>query len=427
MLDIQFIRDHPKEVKKAVASKNLNPKVVDNLLELDQQRRELIARVEQLRAQRNKLNEKLKSQRTDKLIAESNTLKRSLQDLEPQLAQLEKAFEDLLLQIPNIPLKNVPVGKDAAANQKIRTWGKKPVFDFPPKDHLELGLNLGLFDLERGAKIAGFRGYFLVGDGVRLTLAIMLYALDKLNGKGFSPIIPPIINRRSAFINSGHFPWGESETYRLSQDETDPQNDYFLAGTAEVPLVSLYAGETLSEKDLPLKLLGFSPCYRREIGNYGRDTKGIFRVHEFLKVEQVIICKNDLEESILWHEKLLSYAEEILQDLNLHYQVMLMCTGDMGEPQAKKYDIETWMPGRQSYGETASDSIMTDFQSRRANIRYQATDGTLKYVHMLNNTVAPSTRLLIAILENYQQADGSVKVPPPLIPYVGKDLLRREA
>lgn len=426
MLDIQYIRDHPKTVRRAVTSKNLNPKVVDNLLDIDQKRRQLIAQVEDLRSQRNQLNQQLKQKQTPKLITQSKSLKSKLQDLEPQLNQLEKSFQDLLLQIPNLPLKDVPIGKDSSDNKQVKTWGEKPTLDFEPKNHIEIGTSLGLFDLERGAKVAGFRGYYLTGDGVRLSLAIMLYALDKLSGKGFNLVMPPIINRRSAFINSGHFPWGESETYRLAQDETDPDSDYFLAGTAEVPLVSLYANEIFSEKDLPIKMVGFSPCYRREIGNYGKDTKGIFRVHEFLKAEQVIICKNDLEESLQWHEKLLSYAEEILQDLGLHYRVMLMCTGDMGEPQAKKYDIETWMPGRQDYGETASDSIMTDFQSRRANIRYQAADGTLKFAHMLNNTAAPSTRLLIAILENYQQADGTVKVPAPLVPYVGKDLLRRE-
>jgi len=427
MLDIQYIRENAKDVRRAVTSKNLNPKVVDNLLDVDKQRRELITQVEALRAERNELNDKLKKERTDRLIDKSKELKAKLQDLEPQLSQLEKSFQDLMLQVPNVPLDDVPVGKDEKGNKQIRTWGKKPRFDFTPKDHIELGLSLGLFDLDRGAKIAGFRGYYLTGDGVRLVMGIMQYALDKLTSKDFQLVMPPIVNRRSAFVNSGHFPWGESETYKLAQDETDPNNDYFLAGTAEVPLVSYYAGETLTEKDLPVKLVGFSPCYRREIGNYGKDTKGIFRVHEFLKAEQVVLCKNDLDESRQWHEKLLSYAEEILQDLDLHYQVLLMCTGDMGEPQAKKYDIETWMPGRNAYGETASDSIMTDFQSRRANIRYQASDGTLKFVHMLNNTAAPSTRLLIAILENYQQKDGSVKIPAPLTKYVGKETLHREA
>lgn len=427
MLDIAFIRQHHTKVKHACENKNLNADVVDNLLEVDAQRRELIGNVEELRAKRNALNDKLKKGQDQKLITQSLELKKQLEDLEPRLKQVETSFLDLLLQIPNVTLEEVPVGKDSKANKEIKTWGKKPELDFTPKDHLELGTSLGLFDLERGAKVAGFRGYYLTGDGVRLVMGLMQYALDKLTSKGFTPVMPPIINRRESFVNSGHFPWGERESYKLAEDETEPQNDFFLAGTAEVPLVSMYAGETFNEKDLPIKLVGLSPCYRREIGNYGKDTKGIYRVHEFLKAEQVILCANDLALSRDWHEKLLSFSEEILQDLNLHYRVLLMCTGDMGEPQAKKYDLETWLPGRADYGETASDSIMTDFQSRRANIRYRAKDGELKYVHMLNNTAAPSTRLLIAILENYQQKDGSVKVPAALVPYVGKEVLTREA
>jgi len=255
-----------------------------------------------------------------------------------------------------------------------------------------------------------------------LTLAIMRLGLDKLISKGYTPMIPPIINRRAILVNSGLLPWGESEGYKLTKDETDSENDYFLAGTAEVPLVSYHAGEVLKEKDLPLKFVGFSPCYRREIGNYGKDTKGIYRVHEFMKVEQVVICKADDDESRKMHEQMLDYTEEVHQDLELHYRVMLMCTGDMGEPQAKKYDIETWMPGRNGYGETASDSIVTDFQARRANIRYRTKSG-LKFVHMLNNTVAPSTRLLIAILETHQQKDGSIKIPKALVPYFGKKVI----
>ncbi len=425
MLDLQYIRENPERIKTACKNKNLNPKVVDNLLKVDLDRRDLISQVELLRAKRNELNNQLKTERKESLITESTELKSKLQDLEPQLKQAEKTLLDLMLQIPNVTFDDVPVGKDSSGNKIIKTWGKKPKFDFEPKNHLEIGLNLGLFDLDRGAKVAGFRGYYLKGDGARLVMALAQHAVNKLSEKGFELIIPPIIDRRQTFINSGHFPWGEREAYKLSEDDTDPQNDYFLAGTAEVPLVSYYSNEILNEKDLPIKLLGYSPCFRREIGNYGKDTKGIFRVHEFLKVEQVVLCQNDPQVSLDWHEKLLQYTEELHQDLDLHYQVLLMCTGDMGEPQARKYDIETWMPGRNNFGETASDSIMTDFQSRRANIRYRTKDGTLKFVHMLNNTASPTIRPFIAILENYQQADGSVKVPPALVPYVGKEILKR--
>jgi seryl-tRNA synthetase len=422
MLDIAYIREFSQSVRTAAKNKNLNPKIVDEVLRVDEQRRELITQVQSIKQQRNDLNEKLKAGRDEKLIAQSVKLKQELADIEPQLRQVEDSFRQLMLQVPNVPLDEVPVGKDSADNQVVREWGDKPEFDFEVQDHVQLGTSLDILDLERGAKVAGFRGYFLKNQGVNLAMGLMRFALDKLTSKGFVPMIPPVIDRRAGFVNSGHFPWGESEAYKLAEDESDPENDYFLAGTAEVPLVSYYAGEVLEESQLPLKFVGFSPCYRREIGNYGADTRGIYRVHEFFKVEQVVLCAADLDVSRQLHEEMLSASEEILQDLGLSYRVMLMCTGDMGEPQAKKYDLETWMPGRNDFGETGSDSIMTDFQSRRANIRYR-TPGGHQYVHMLNNTAAPSTRLLIAILENYQQKDGSVKLPAALVPYVGTEVL----
>lgn len=423
MLDIQYIRDNADIVREACKNKNLNPSVVDNLLAEDDKRRALIQQVESIRAERNALNDQLKKSQSDDLIQKSSSLKSELLELEPALKQIEKTWSDLMLQIPNVPLSDVPVGKDESGNEEVKKWGDKTVFDFEPKDHIELGTSLDILDLDRGSKVAGFRGYFLKNEGVMMQIAVMNFALDHFRSKGYTPIIPPIVNKREIFVNTGHFPWGEKESYKLEEDETDIANDYFLAGTAEVPLVSYYAGETLREKDLPIRMVGYSPCYRREIGNYGQDTKGFFRVHEFWKIEQVVLCKNDIEESVKHHEAMLEYTEELQQALGLHYRVMKMCTGDMGEPQAKKYDIETWMPGRGGYGETASDSIMTDFQSRRAGIRYQASDGTLKYVHMLNNTALPSTRILIALWETYQQKDGSIKIPPALTKYTGFDTI----
>lgn len=426
MLDINFIRNNPKTVEKACKNKGLNPDVVGNLLEVDKKRRELMGAIQALQAQRNILNKKLKQERTEKLLVQAGELKQQLQNLEPQLNTTEVEFVELMLQVPNVPLGDVPIGKDESGNKQIKTWGKKQKFNFKPKDHIKLGTSLDILDLKRGSKVAGFRGYYLKNDGVVMQNVLMQFALKKFIDKGFTPVIPPIINKRMAFINSGHFPWGESEAYRLAEDETDPKNDYFLAGTAEVPLVSMYAGETLNEKDLPIKMVGYSPCYRREIGNYGKDTKGFYRVHEFTKIEQVVICKNDLQESKKWHEKMLVFSEEILQDLGLHYRVLLMCTGDMGEPQAKKYDLEVWIPGRNDYGEIGSDSIMTDFQSRRANIRYKTKKGEIKFVHLLNNTALPSARALIAIWETYQQKDGSIKVPKVLLPYMGKNVITGE-
>lgn len=415
MLDIQYIRDNEDAVKANAKNKNLNPDVVDNLLSMDHKRRELIGQTESIRAERNKLNEELKKGRTDELIAKSKELKQALEQVEPELKQVETAFADLMLQVPNMALPDVPVGKDESGNIVVREWGNKPKFDFKPKDHVEIATQNGWLDLERGSKVAGYRGYFLKGEAALLQIHLMQYALNKFIGHGYTPMITPIVDKRQAFVNSGHFPWGEKEAYKLSEDESDPKNDYFLAGTAEVPLVSYYAGETLKAKDLPIKMVGFSPCYRREIGSYGKDTKGFYRVHEFWKIEQVVLCKNDIEESKSWHEKMLEYTEGLLQDFGIPYRVLLMCTGDMGEPQAKKYDIEAWMPGRNAYGEVASDSIMTDFQSRRSGIRYQAEDGSTKYVHMLNNTALASTRTLIALWENFQQEDGTVKLPKCLL------------
>lgn len=426
MLDIQFIRANPKKVKEACGNKNLNPAVVDNLLRADEKRRDLIQKVEAIRAKRNQINDELKKKQTKTLIGQSKELKATLQDLEPQLKQVQEAFDDLMLQVPNIPLDDVPKGKDESNNVVYRKWGKKPKFDFNPKNHIELGTSLDILDLDRGSKVAGFRGYFLKNKGVVMQMALMRYALDKSIEKGYTPMIPPVVNRRDTFVNSGHFPWGEKEAYKLEEDESDEENDYFLAGTAEVPLVSYYAGETLREKDLPIKIVGYSPCFRREIGNYGKDTRGFYRVHEFWKIEQVVLCKADIKESLKLHEQMLEFTEELQQELGLHYRIMLMCTGDMGEPQAKKYDIETWMPGRENYGETASDSIMTDFQSRRAEIKYQASDGETKFVHMLNNTVFPSTRVLIALWENYQQKDGSIKIPEALVKYTGFDSITKK-
>ncbi len=424
MLDIKYIRENTQLVKQGIKNKNYDPQIVDNVLEKDEARRALIAKIEDIRSKRNTLNDQLKKGRDEKLISESVAYKKQLDDLEPQLRQTEEEFESLMYQVPGIPLPEVPVGKNEKDNQVVRVWGEQRKFDFTPKSHVEIAQALDIIDFDRGSKVAGFRGYFLKNEGVMLQFALMQYTLQKFISRGYTPITPPVILKKRSFINTGHFPWGERETYKFETTEDDPTQTY-LAGTAEVPLVSLYQDEVLNEKDLPIRMIGFSPCYRREAGSYGKDTKGVFRVHEFVKTEQVVICKNDLEESIRLHEEMLSFTEEIAKELGLPYRILLMCTGDMGEPQAKKYDLEAWMPGRGNWGELASDSIMLDFQSRRANIRYRDNKNQMQYVHMLNNTASNSPRWLVAILENYQQADGSVKIPAPLVPYLGKDEIRR--
>lgn len=425
MLDIQFIRDNKDLVKKACKDKGVVD-VVDKLLAVDKKRRILIQKIDKIRAQRNLLSQNIKQKPDKKTISQGRQYKKQLAKLESNLRSLKIKFNDLLLRIPNVPNKKVPIGKDESGNKEIKTWGKPPKFNFQPKDHIQLARDLDLIDFDRGNKVAGFRGYFLKNDGALLHLAVLQFALNFLIKKGFTPMIPPIIVKERAMINSAHFPWGKVDVYKTFDDEEE-KDERFLAGTAEVPLVSYHQDEILSEKDLPLKYAGFSPCYRREIGSYGKDTKGIYRIHEFMKVEQVILSKNDWQESEKWHEALRNYAEELLQKLKLPYRVLLMCTGDMGEPQVKKYDIETWMPGRKAYGETMSDSIMGEFQSRRANIRYKTKKGEIKYVHMLNNTALASPRILIAILENYQQKNGSVKIPGVLQKYFNKKIIKNPA
>ena len=423
MLDIAYIRENPEKVKQGIINKNYSSDIVDKVLASDTKRRDLIGRIELIRAERNKLNDELKSVRTPELMQKSGELKEKLQDLEPTLRQVEEEYNSLLLQVPGIALDSVPVGKDSTGNVVIRTWGEVPKFDFVPKTHIELGESLDIIDLERGSKVSGFRGYYLKNEAVMLQFALMQYTLQKFISKGYTPVTPPIILKKRAFINTGHFPWGEKETYKFETAEGEDES--FLAGTAEVPLVSMYQDEVLNEKDLPIRMIGFSPCFRKEIGSYGKDVKGVFRVHEFVKTEQVVICKNDLDESIKKHEEMMALTEEIAQDLKLPFRILHMCTGDMGEPQAKKYDIEAWMPGRNDWGELGSDSIMLEFQSRRANIRYRDGKNEIKFVHMLNNTASNSPRWLVAILENYQQADGSVKIPEVLVPFVGKKEIRR--
>src|SRR3989338_2160072 len=416
MLDINFVRDNAAQVKKAAQDKGLDPQMVDTALALDKTRRELLVKIESLRAKRNQF--------TQKDIAQGKKVKTELKKLEPELKTTETKLNQALLWLPGVVSADTPIGPDAKANKLIRAWGEPTQFKFKPKSHIELGESLNLLDLERGAKVAGFRGYFLKNEAAMMQIGLMHYALEKLIKKGFTPIATPVIVKKQAMINTGHFPWGEVDVYKTFDDEKESDTRY-LIGTAAVPPASYHSGEVLNEKDLPICYAGFSTGYRREIGSYGKDVKGIFRVHEIMKIEQVVICKNDLKESLSWLEKLAENAEDILQGLNLPYRVMQLCTGEMGQPQYKKYDIETWMPSRNGYGETMSDSVMLEFQSRRAKIRYRTKNGELKYVHMLNNTALASPRILIAIFENYQKADGSIAIPEALQKYVGKKVIKK--
>lgn len=413
MLDIKFIRENLELCKQAAIHKN---RVVDwdTLLECDDKRRDLIGKTDAIRARRNN-SEKTTSEEGRQA---GRTLKQELKALEDELRQVEEDFLAFMLTVPNVPDKSVPLGKDSSGNKEMKTWGKVPEFDYPAKDHIELAKTLDLIDFERGAKISGARGYFLKNEAAQLEFAVLFYTFQKLIAKGYTPIIAPSLVKELTLVGNGQFPWGREEVYHLEKD------DVYLAGTAEVPVTAYFSGEVLNEKDLPKKFVAFSPCFRREAGSYGKDTKGVYRVHQFSKIEQVIISTNDMNNSFTLHEELLANAEEILQDLELPYRVLLMCTGDMGEPQVKKYDIETWMPGRQAYGETMSNSVMGDFQARRLKIRYKTKDGKTLFCHTLNNTAIASPRIIIAILENYQQKDGSVRVPNVLQTYLGKKVIQ---
>lgn len=420
MLDIQFIRDHAEQVKQACQDKQLDPAVVDEVLKLDQKRRELIVQVEELRRQSNANVDEIKvavqqgGKPSPELVEKGKQIKEELKNLEPQLKTVEEAFSLAMYQVPNIPAADVPVGADESGNQVVRKVGDLPQFEFEPKPHQELMEALDLVDTKRAVKIGGFRSYFLKNAAVLLEQAILQYALKKLQRAGFTPMTAPVLVNEPAMWGTGYFPWGREDHYKT-------QDEQILAGTSEVALTSYLQEEILNEKDLPIKMVGVSPCFRREVGSYGKDTQGIIRVHQFMKVEQVVYTVADEEITREWHEKMVGFSEELLQDLELPYQVLVMCTGDMGAGQRKKYDIETWFPSQNAYRETHSASYFNDFQARRLNIRYRSSDGTLKYVYTLNNTMAATPRLLAAIIENYQQADGSIRIPKALQPYLESD------
>ncbi len=423
MLDIAYIRANAAAVRQGCANKQLDPQVIDDVLIADEKRRALLVEVEGLRSEVNanadavKQSVKAGGRPTPEQIEAGKVLKLKLKDLEPALADAEATFKEAMYQIPNVPATDVPVGPDESGNQVVRQEGALPKFDFTPKPHHELMENLKMLDTKRAVKIGGFRTYFLQNDGLLLEQAVLRYAQEMMMQAGFMPIGAPVLVNPEAMLGTGYFPWGKEDHYKT-------QDDQILAGTAEVALTAYYQGETLNEADLPIKMVGISPCFRREIGSYGKDTQGIIRVHQFNKVEQVVYTVADEDVTREWHQKMVGFSEKLLKDLGLSYQVLLMCSGDMGAGQRKKYDIETWFPSQEKYRETHSASYFNDFQARRLNIKYRAKDGTTKFVYTLNNTVAASPRLLAAIVENYQQADGSIAVPEVLQAYMGKKVIK---
>jgi seryl-tRNA synthetase len=414
MLDIAFIRQFPELVKAGAKKKHLHVDI-DRLLEVDRQRRAVITEIEHLRAERNrhsKVVAGLPAQERDSFVAETRAMTAQVKRSESALAPLDEEFERLMLQIPNVPAADVPEGLTDADNVEVRRWGERPTFSFTPRDHVELGEALDLIDTKRAVRIAGTRTYYLKHEAVLLELAVLRFTLDHMIRKGYIPMLVPHLVKDEAMIGTAYFPGGEEQAYRLEKDAVN------LIGTAEVPLTAYHYDEILPEVELPKRYVGMSACYRREAGTYGRDTRGIYRIHQFHKVEQVIICAADEQVSMAEHEGIVRNAEEVLQALQLPYRVVNVCGGDLGLPQVKKYDIETWMPSRNAYSETHSASRFYDFQARRLKLRYRDRQGRVHYAHTLNNTVIASPRILIPILEIYQQADGSIVVPEVLRPYM---------
>ncbi len=419
MLDIKFIKENPDIIKEAIRKKHLSFNL-DELLALEADRSETQSLFETARAQQNKISDEVGRQ-TDPskraaMIIELKPLKEKVQAYEEKLREVMVKWRELMLQVPNIPDMSVPEGESDQENVEVKQWGEKPAFDFNPKDHVEIMNALGMVDFERGAKVHGFRGYFLTGDGALLMFAIWNYALQFFREKKFLPIVPPVIVRKENLYGTGHLP-GDTEDYYLTQDGDA------LAGTAEVPLMGLHADEVIEHDRLPLRYLGFSPCFRREAGSHSKDVKGLIRVHEFYKFEQVVLCEASHEQSVQLHEEINRNTEEFIESLGIPYRTVINCGGDLGLGQVKKYDIELWVPKENTYREISSASYFHDFQTRRFNIRYKDQEGKLKYIHSLNCTAVPTPRILVSLVENCQQADGSILVPEVLVPYLGKKVI----
>jgi seryl-tRNA synthetase len=415
MLDIRFIRENSDAVKTAVARKKFVVDI-DELLSVDERKRELGAKIEQLRSERNTVSAsipKLDGPNKAAAIERGRTLRTDISSLEDEGRTLDMRFEQLMLKVPGIPVEGVPDGDTDADNLEIRQVGERPTWSFEPKDHVALCESLDIADFSRAAKFAGGRAYLLKGAGAMLEYAITRFAMDHLITKGFTPVVAPLLVNEKAMFGTGFFPLGTEDTYSLDRD------GLYLVGTSEVPLVSIHREEILDGAQLPIRYAGWSTCYRREAGNYGRDTRGLYRVHQFQKIEQVSILPADAEESEKEHFRLLNNSEELLQALGIPYRVALACTRELGLGQVRKHEIESWMPSREAYCETHSCSTLHDFQARRSSMRYRPAPGEKpKFCHTLNNTAVASPRILIPLLELNQQADGSVVVPEALQPYM---------
>ncbi len=414
MLDIAFIRQNPEAVRAAIQNKRLDLDL-DLLLSTDKERREIVTRLEAARARKNQVAQsipKASKEERPKLIEEGKAVKTELEALEPTLNEVNARFEDLMLRVPSIPRPEVPVGKGENDNVEIRKWGTPRQFDFEPRDHVDLMQSLGLVAWDGPRRFAGARSYALMGYGALLEMAVMRLTMDILVKHGMKPVVVPVLVKERALVGTGFFPLGHEDVYHM------PSDDLYLVGTSEVALVSMHCDEILDEANVPIRYAGMSPCFRREAGAHGKDTRGLYRVHQFTKVEQVVFCLPDEEVAEKEHYALLGNAEAMLQALEIPYRVAIACTGEIGLGQTRKHEVESWMPGRKAYSETHSCSTLGDFQSRRSNIRLRKSDGSLVFPYTLNNTAVASPRILIPLLENHQNADGTVTLPKALVPYM---------
>lgn len=422
MLDIHFIRENADLIKAGAEKKHISVDI-DRLLVVDDERKQLKQKIDDMRAEQNRASDsiaRVQGEERTKLIESMQQLKSGFAELESQYSKVFEEWQKLMLAVPNIPDMTVPEGTSDEDNQEIKRWGEPKTFDFAAQNHVDLMTKLGMADFERGAKVSGFRGYFLKGDGVLLTNAIWQLAIKHFTGKGLEPMIVPSLVRRETMMGTGYLPGGEEDLYVTQDGE-------FLAGTGEVATMGYYMDETIDLTKGPIQFLSFSPCFRREAGAHGKDVRGLIRVHEFFKWEQVIFCKAEHDESVRLHEWINRNTEEFIELLNIPYHTVVNCGGDLGLGQVKKYDVELWVPGEQKYREISSASYFHDFQTRRLNIRYRDEEGKLRFAHSLNATAIPTPRILVSIIENYQQADGTIKVPEALVPYVGKEVLGHTA
>jgi seryl-tRNA synthetase len=424
MIDLEHLRAHQDLYRHAARVKGLKVDI-GGFLKLDQYYRDLLREVEEMRANKKSVSKRIpnmKGKEKEEALAEMKKLSAELKERDGELSKTEAAWQAMQLQLPNLPLKNVPVGETSEDNREVKKWGKLPGWKFDPKDHVILGEELGILDIPRAVKFAGARSYLLRGEGAFLELAVLHFALDHLLKKGFAFINPPVLVDREAMIGMGQFPGSIEQTYAVGVERKEGEplesDKLYLVGTSEVSLLSYHRDDVLLASELPKKYAGFSPCFRREAGTYGKDTKGVFRIHQFQKVEQVIFCEADEQKALALFDEMRTNAEEVLQALELPYRVVDVCTGDMGQGKVFMQDIETWMPSRHAYCETHSCSYLGDFQARRLNIKYDDASGERNFIHTLNNTCIATPRILIPILELYQNRDGSVTIPEALRPYM---------